>query len=469
MRWTPDLLNPPTLATTLWLCIGAALLPVAVVGIDQSRIAQEQFDQLRSERLITAASMTALQQRRVMPVEPLADGSRVKLQGGLTASINLARMERPLVARSLSPQAVVGLADAAGKLLTIDGRSDLAGIDPQASFGRAALTRGRGGAEWIYASAPINDGQLYVFYAEPLEMAFAPPGPPFRFGLFITLGALFLTGVALWLSLDRFVLRWLRHGTRRVRQLADGNYSEDRGLFRIAPLELQRLGSDLDDLARSVDRRDQALRRALTAKDAMAREVNHRVKNNLQMITSIVSLQASRLSDPEARRLMTQTRLRVGALALVQRLIYEVDESEQGVVNTDRLFSELCDQVQANSQPSKVLLSCLSNLGVISGDHAVSAALIVIEAVTNALRHGFPGDQGGMISVLLEPSGQDGLLTICDDGIGASDDDDPAGMGLELIRALTLQLEGHLVLSQTAGGGRTVAVRFPCQQAVALT
>jgi two-component sensor histidine kinase len=166
---------------------------------------------------------------------------------------------------------------------------------------------------------------------------------------------------------------------------------------------------------------------------------------------------------------MTQTRLRVGALALVQRLIYEVDESEQGVVNTDRLFSELCDQVQANSQPSKVQLSCHSNLGVISGDHAVSTALIVIEAVTNALRHGFPGDQGGTINVLLEAEGEDGLLTICDDGIGASDDDDPAGMGLELIRALTLQLEGHLTLCQTEGGGRTVSVRFPCQEAVALT
>jgi hypothetical protein len=98
-----------------------------------------------------------------------------------------------------------------------------------------------------------------------------------------------------------------------VRQLAEGNYSEDRGLFRAAPLELRRLGSNLDDVARSVDRRDQALRRALAAKDAMAREVNHRVKNNLQMITSIVSLQASRLTDPEARRLMMQTGLRVGA------------------------------------------------------------------------------------------------------------------------------------------------------------
>jgi two-component sensor histidine kinase len=201
----------------------------------------------------------------------------------------------------------------------------------------------------------------------------------------------------------------------------------------------------------------------------MAREVNHRVKNNLQMITSIVSLQASRLSDPEARRLMTQTRLRVGALALVQRLIYEVDESERGAVQTDRLFSELCAQVQGNFQPSKVLVSCHSTLGVISGDHAVSAALIVIEAVKNALRHGFPGGQAGSIKVRLEADGGDGLLTISDDGIGSSDGDDATGMGLELIRALTSQLEGQLTFSETDGGGRTVAVRFPCPEERAST
>lgn len=403
----------------------------------------------------------------LLAVQPMTDASGT-WQGALTAAIDFSWTEHALADRQLSPKAMVGIADATGKILTSTGPPSFSSIDPRASGRRAVVLNGRNGDAWLYASAPLYEGQLFVFYAEPEQLVFSMSQDQFRYGLLLPLLAILLTGVALWLSLDRFVLRWLRLGGRRVRQLADGNYCEDRSIFRNAPLELQRLGSDLDDLARSVDRRDQALRSALTAKDAMAREVNHRVKNNLQMITSIVSLQASRLSDPEARRLMTQTRLRVGALALVQRLIYEVDESEQGVVNTDRLFSELCDQVQANFQPSKVLLSCQSNLGVISGDHAVSTALIVIEAVTNALRHGFPGDQAGTINVLLEASGQDGLLTICDDGIGASDDD-PAGMGLELIRALTLQLEGQLTLSQTEGGGRTVSVRFPCQEAVALT
>ena len=424
----------------------------------------------RTRQFLISAPVRGLgaPQRVLLAVQPMTDTSGT-WQGALTATIDFSWIEHALADRRLSPNAMGGITDASGKVLTSTGPPNFSSIVPRASGRRAAVLYGRNGDAWIYASAPLYDGQLFVFYAEPQQLAFSMSLDQLRYSLLLPLLAILLTCVALWLSLDRFVLRWLGHGGRRVLQLAEGDYSEDRGLFRAAPLELQRLGSNLDDVARSVDRRDQALRRALAAKDAMAREVNHRVKNNLQMITSIVSLQASRLSDPAARRLMTQTRLRVGALALVQRLIYEVDESEQGVVNTDRLFSELCDQVQANSQPSKVQLSCHSNLGVISGDHAVSTALIVIEAVTNALRHGFPGDQGGTINVLLEAEGEDGLLTICDDGIGASDDDDPAGMGLELIRALTLQLEGHLTLCQTEGGGRTVAVRFPCQVAVALT
>ena len=406
-----------------------------------------------------------LSQRTLLAVQPMTDASGT-WQGALTATIDFSWIERALADRRFSPKAIVGIADASGKVQTSTGPPSLISIDPRASGRGAAVLQGRNGEAWIYASAPLYDGQLLVFYAEPRQLAFAMSRDHFRYGLLLPLSAFLLTCVVLWVLLDLFVLRWLQLGGLRVGQLAEGNYSADHGVFRSAPLELQRLGRDLDDMARSVDRRDQALRSALTAKDAMAREVNHRVKNNLQMIASIVSLQASRLSDPEARRLMTQTRLRVGALALVQRLIYEVDESEQGVVNTDRLFSELCDQVHANYQSSKVLVSCHSNLGVISGDHAVSAALIVIEAVTNALRHGFPEDQGGTINVLLEPAGEDGLLTICDDGIGSSDGDDPAGMGLELISALTSQLEGQLTLSQTAGGGRTVAVRFPCREAV---
>lgn len=403
--------------------------------------------------------------RMLVAVQPIVDVRTGEWQGALSAAIDLSWIEKSLADRRLSPRALVGIADASGNILTTSGPVEFTGIDLAASAQQAAVAKGKGQESWIYASAPLYGNQLFVFYAEPQKMAFSISREQFRYSLILPLVAILLTCFALWLSIDRFVIRWLRRAGRRARQMAEGDYRVEPDSFCAAPRELQRLGRDLDDMARSVDRRDQDLRSALAAKDAMAREVNHRVKNNLQMITSLVSLQASRLSDPEARRLMTQTRLRVGALALVQRLIYEVDDSERGSVDTKRLFSELCAQVQSNFQGAAIAVHCHSDLGVISGDQAVSAALIVVEAMTNAFRHGFPEGRKGAISVQLTREDGDGVLTIVDDGVGALDGEGATGIGLELMKALSAQLDGHFTLSETAGGGRTVVVRFPRHEA----
>ncbi len=422
----------------------------------------------RSRHFVVSAPLygRVVPRRILVAVQPVL-GASGAWQGALTAAIDLSWIERSLVERRLSPRALVGIADASGNILTSSGPSALSAVNLRTSDRRAAVAKGRDGATWIYASAPLYDGQLFVFYAEPQSMAFSFSREQFRYSLLLPLIAMLLTCFALWLSIDRFVIRWLRRAGRRVRHLAEGDYREEPDDFRTAPVELQRLGQDLDDMARSVSGRDHALRSALAAKDAMAREVNHRVKNNLQMITSLVSLQASRLSDPEARRLMTQTRLRVGALALVQRLVYELDESERGAVDTARLFTELCTQIHSNYQSTQISTHCHSSLGVISGDQAVSAALIVVEAVTNAYRHGFPRDRTGRIDVTLVREGQDGLLSVSDDGIGAVGGEGAAGIGLDLMQALTAQLEGQLSVSETTGGGRTVSVRFPCAEVLA--
>lgn len=435
------------------------------------RAEQTWWDAAKGKRRFILSSPVygrVVPRRVLVAIQPIIDRKTNRWEGALTAAIDLSWIERSLADRRLSTRALVGISDASGNILTTSGPAAFTSLDLKASAGQAAVTKVAAGESWIYASAPLYDGQLFVFYAEPQNMAFSISREQFRYSLLLPLSAILLTCLALWLSLDRFVIRWLRRAGRRVRQMAEGDYRLEPETFRTAPVELQRLGTDLDDMARSVDGRDQDLRRALAAKDAMAREVNHRVKNNLQMITSLVSLQASRLSDPEARRLMTQTRLRVGALALVQRLIYEVDESERGSVDTARLFGELCAQVQSNFNSTGISVHCHSDLGVITGDQAVSAALIVVEAMTNAFRHGYPSGRKGAITVRLGRDKGDGVLTIEDDGVGALDGDDEIGIGLELMKALSAQLDGRFSLLETSGGGRTVVVRFPCHESAVL-
>lgn len=436
-------------------------------GVKASRTWWSAAKQSRHFVVSSPVFGSVVPRRMLVAVHPIVDSKSGEWQGALSAAIDLSWIERSLSDRRLSPRALVGIADSSGRILTTSGPVAFGGINIAASSRKAAVVQGEGQESWIYASAPLYGSQLFVFYAEPGKMAFSISREQFRYSLILPLFAILLTSFALWLSIDRFVIRWLRRAGRRARQMAEGDYRLEPDSFRAAPIELQRLGKDLDDMARSVAGRDQALRSALAAKDAMAREVNHRVKNNLQMITSLVSLQASRLSDPEARRLMTQTRLRVGALALVQRLIYDVDESEQGSVDAERLFGELCAQIQSNYQGSAIGVQCHSDLGVISGDQAVAAALIVVEAVTNAFLHGFPAGRKGQISVRLTRDCEDAVMTIIDDGVGALDGGGASGIGLELMNALSAQLGGQFSIAETVGGGRTVVVRFPCKDVTA--
>lgn len=438
-------------------------LVCSAVAAGRTNITAEKiwWDQLQENKsfLISGPLQGQIVRRSLLlAIRPL--GERGALSGALTAAIDMSWIERSLAERRLSPRAIVGIADAKGRLLASSGAADRLPLDIKASDRRLASAEGALGMRWLYASAPLYEQQLYVFYAEPENMAFSLSREQFRAGMIVPIFAILLSCFAVWLALDRFVLRWLRLAGSRTRMLADGDYRLHPGDFRSAPVELRQLGDAIQDMAAAIAERDLALRRALVDKDAMAREVNHRVKNNLQMISSLVSLQAARLADPNARRLMTQTRLRVSALALVHRLIYELDDSERGLVDTAQLFRELRVQIEPSVKAGSVVLTCQSRAGSISGDQAVAASLIVVEAVTNAFRHGFPDARSGRIDVLMRAEGKEAILSITDDGVG---DDSPAintGMGHDLMRALADQLNGLLVISPTEGGGRTVTVRF---------
>ena len=101
-----------------------------------------------------------------------------------------------------------------------------------------------------------------------------------------------------------------------------------------------------------------------------------------------------------------------------------------------------------------------------SGDQAVAAALIVVEAVTNAFQHGFPNGPSGYVDVSLTTEGRDAALMIRDNGIGAFETSDAPGMGHDMMDALAEQLGGQIEISETHGGGRTVCVKFRISRTV---
>jgi len=217
----------------------------------------------------------------------------------------------------------------------------------------------------------------------------------------------------------------------------------------------------------AVDRRD-ALRRAeaaLREKELLVREVHHRVKNNLQVISSLLSLQASRVTDESALRTLTESQGRVRAMALVHEQLYRsghLDSVDFGEY-VRRLAAGLFSSYGVDS--SRIALLIGAGGARLPIDLAVPCGLIVHELVSNALRHAFPDGRSGEIRISMKrPLADAGAWTLVvgDNGVGFPEPP-PAGgassLGLRLVEIFTEQLGG--TLSIRGGAGAEFRIIFP--------
>ena len=208
------------------------------------------------------------------------------------------------------------------------------------------------------------------------------------------------------------------------------------------------------------------LRESLAEKEMLLREIHHRVKNNLQVISSLLSLQLA--SDPTApaRKNITDSQARIQSMALVHRLLYQskdlehIDFAEYLRRLAERLFEAY------NVWPDRIALSIDAVPVHLDIDHAIPCGLIVNEIVANSLAHAFPDDRRGHIWIELAGEGQRLALTIRDDGVGMPPDIDIAtaqSFGLQIARTLSEQLDGEITLVRD--GGTTIRVTFPIEPA----
>ena len=212
-------------------------------------------------------------------------------------------------------------------------------------------------------------------------------------------------------------------------------------------------------------RAEQALRDALAEKTTLLKEVHHRVKNNLQIVSSLLSLQANQVQNQEVLDLLSVTRNRVRAMALLHESLYQSKNLAQ--IDLPNYVRSLCDQLlraTGHGGGRIALESQVENDKIALGlDQAVPCGLVINELVTNALKHAFPGDRRGRIQVKLEsPAPQTVRLTVADDGIGLPatlEPDQAASLGLQLVTMLTKQLHGTVTFER--GLGTTVQILFP--------
>jgi two-component sensor histidine kinase len=185
------------------------------------------------------------------------------------------------------------------------------------------------------------------------------------------------------------------------------------------------------------------------------------VKNNLQVVMSLLSLQAAQSKDPTVREALSRAQARINAMALVHRMLNE--DEDQTSVDLQRLLNELTRQIVEGMGSDcagiavKVDVMALS----VAGETAVPLALFVVEALTNVFKHAFPqADARGTVSVILKPSGTGHRLTIKDDGVGFSHDSIKPGIGDRLLKVFARQVHGTASIESRAGGGTVVELEF---------
>lgn len=208
---------------------------------------------------------------------------------------------------------------------------------------------------------------------------------------------------------------------------------------------------------------EEQTRAALGEKEALLQEIHHRVKNNLQIISSLLQLQSNEIKEPHTRTVFKESQLRIRSMALIHEKLYESDSlAKIDLADYLRSLAQLLFAAYAKGG-NRVQLTLDLAPAPVSIDSAIPLGLIANELLTNALKFAFPDGRSGTIRVELD-STPDGLIefTVADDGVGLPPGfvlEESKSLGLRLVRMLAQQLEAE-VGSEPVGSGTRLSLRF---------
>jgi two-component sensor histidine kinase len=272
----------------------------------------------------------------------------------------------------------------------------------------------------------------------------------------VFIGAVVLALAIAWFIADILIAQPLRRLAYAARAYGGGQ------LAAHDCSELDALAETLTGLSARIGIREKELSQAIETREAMLREIHHRVKNNLQIVTSLLSLQAKSVQGENVQRAFSDVQTRVRALALVHRYLYESDDLQS--VNLGAFLKELAASLQLSygiSQEQVEIAIDADEIWDVS-DRAVPLALFMTDAMTNALKHAFPQGRRGVIRISLK-SLPDSVVrfTVEDNGIGLADAQANApeaqpglgqpSLGMSLIKAFARQVDGKLTISGPPG------------------
>ncbi len=203
------------------------------------------------------------------------------------------------------------------------------------------------------------------------------------------------------------------------------------------------------------------LRASLHEKEVLLREIHHRVKNNLQVIASLLRLETS--TSETAHQALVDSQNRIHSMAMIHQLLYQSKDFAH--VDFKQYLLQLAERLgQAYGSSQRIPITVRCTLGdQLTVDQAIPCALILNELVTNALTHAFPDDRTGTIDIDVETQDGEVTMVIRDNGIGIPEEAQRNnGMGFRIVRTLAVQLGGTLDVERD--NGTIVTVTFPLER-----
>lgn len=192
---------------------------------------------------------------------------------------------------------------------------------------------------------------------------------------------------------------------------------------------------------------------SLKEKDVLLREIHHRVKNNMQIVSSLINLQAHRLDDLETKTALKESQNRIKSMAMIHEKLYQSDDLSH--INfadyVENMVRGLFYSYNVEEQVELVLDVDEVQLNI---ETAVPCGLIISELVSNSLKYAFPPSGNGKIRISLQKQGDEYELTLGDDGVGFPEELDyrkTESLGLQLVNTLVNQLEGEMELDRSQG------------------
>ena len=327
--------------------------------------------------------------------------------------------------------------------------------------GGTVVAKALSGEKRIYSVTPLFERDIFAVSSWPVSQVTQRLNLPQMLLLLLPLIMWALAVTVAYFAVDRFALRHVVYLDRLVSAYARSGRSLRASGMREAPLEFAALGESFDRMAQEIESRENDLRRSLGEKDALLKEVYHRVRNNLQMIVSLMNLQLREVTGEQERETLLRLQDRVLGLSAVHKRLSEAEWAD--AIRIDTLLREIVTNAQNGRElrPDAVTVTFDMVEHVEGPDRSIPLALFTTEAVANVFKHGLGAQSDGWLRVVLREVEEDTMeLSVSNALTRTTHAPGRIGLGTQLIDSFAMQLHGRVERERT-DDEHTIRLIFP--------